>query len=327
MEEIVSVVIPVYNVELYLERCIDSVIDQTYENLEIILVDDGSSDSSGKICDDYAKDDSRINVIHKKNGGLSDARNTGIDVATGMYIMFVDSDDWISRNCVELLIKALQWGKTQISACTYQKTDRYREDAEIPEYINDYIEVWTIDDAYRHLFFNKEIDNSACAKLYKRSLFKNIRFPVGKLYEDQFVTYKLFHIAQGVTYIGQRLYYYFDRPGSIQNEAFTIRKMDELEAAQECVRFIDEIYPHLHEAVICRMVSSCFHMLFAITDRKKWKREFIVLKKIIFDNRRRMVFGKDVNKKVRLGCLCSYLGLGITKQIYMRSGVRGKISV
>ena len=106
MEPIVSVIIPVYNVEQYLKRCIDSVIDQTYRNLEIILVDDGSNDGSGEICDNYAQNDSRIKVIHKSNGGLSDARNAGIDRSTGIYIMFVDSDDWINRECVELLIRS-----------------------------------------------------------------------------------------------------------------------------------------------------------------------------------------------------------------------------
>ena len=327
MEPIVSVIIPVYNVEQYLKRCIDSVIDQTYRNLEIILVDDGSNDGSGEICDNSAQNDSRIKVIHKSNGGLSDARNAGIDRSTGIYIMFVDSDDWINRECVELLIRALQHGKAQISACAYQKTDRFREDSVVDRDIKTYEEMWTIDDAYIHLFLNKEIDNSAWAKLYNRSLFENIRFPVGKLYEDQFVTYKLFHIAQRIIYVRQVLYYYFDRPGSIQNEPFTIRKMDELEAALECVKFVDEVYPHLHEAVICRLVSSCFHMIFAIYDQKKWNREYDILKKIIFDNRKKMVFGKNVNRKVRLGCLCSYLGLGLTRQIYIKSGVRGKISI
>ena len=137
----------------------------------------------------------------------------------------------------------------------------------------------------------------------------------------------LLHIAQRIIYVRQVLYYYFDRPGSIQNEPFTIRKMDELEAALECVKFVDEVYPHLHEAVICRLVSSCFHMIFAIDDQKKWNREYDILKKIIFDNRKKMVFGKNVNRKVRLGCLCSYLGLGLTRQIYIKSGVRGKISI
>lgn len=327
MEEIVSVILPVYNVEQYLKRCIDSVIDQTYRNLEIILVDDGSKDNSGKICDDYASVDSRIKVIHKSNGGLSDARNVGIDVSTGKYIMFVDSDDWIRKDCVELLFKALRYGKTQISACTYLKTANYMRGTAFHGGIEENIEIWTIDSAYRHLFFNQEIDHSACAKLYERSLFQDIRFPVGKLYEDQFVTYKLFHIAKGVTYIKQILYYYFDRPGSIQNELFTIRKMDELEAAQECVKFIDEMYPHLHEEVICRLVSSCFHMLFAINERKEWENQVKLLEKIIRENRIRMVTGRNINRKVRIGCLCSYLGFGVTKLIYLKSGVRGKINV
>lgn len=327
MDELVSVIIPVYNVENFLKRCVDSVIDQTYAVMEIILVDDGSSDKSGEICEDYANKDHRIKVVHKKNGGLSDARNAGITVSSGEYIMFVDSDDWIRKDCVKRLLSALQYGKTQISACAYIKTDEYKNDSIDEVDKHDSVDIWTLDDAYRHLFLNQGIDNSAWAKLYKRSLFQEIRFPPGKLYEDQFVTYKLFHIAKGVAYIGQELYFYFDRPGSIQNEPFTARKMDELEAAMECVKFIDEQYPYLHEEVICRLLSSCFHMLFAIDDKKKWNEEYKTLKNIVKKNRIKMVFGKNVNKKVRLGCLCSYLGFGVTRQIYLKSGVRGKINI
>lgn len=330
MEELVSVIIPVYNVEPFLRRCVDSVINQTYAEIEIILVDDGSSDKSGTICEEYADVDTRIRVVHKENGGLSNARNVGIDISVGKYIMFVDSDDWIRKDCVEILLAALQYGKTQISACAYLKTDEYRNDnvdSAKGVDIHDTAEIWTLDDAYRHLFLNQGIDHSACAKLYKRSLFQEIRFPPGKLYEDQFVTYKLFHIAKGVAYIGQELYFYFDRPGSIQNESFTVRKMDELEAAVECVKFIDEQYPYLYEEVICRLLSSCFHMIFAIDDKRKWNEELKTLKNIIKQNRKKMVFGKNVNKKVRLGCLCSYLGFGVTRQIYLKSGVRGKINI
>ena len=234
IDKLISIIIPVYNVEMYLERCIESVVNQTYRNLQIILVDDGSTDTSGILCDNYADGDKRIRVIHKDNGGLSDARNAGIDVATGKYIMFVDSDDWIRKDCVEILAKAIQYSKKKISVCEYLRTNKW-EISEVSKEIDvvDLVEEWTIEEAYRHLFLCKKIDNSVCAKLYERSLFQEIRFPVGKLYEDQFTTYKLFHSAQVITFVEQDMYFYYNRQGSIQNENFSLRKMDELDAAKE----------------------------------------------------------------------------------------------
>lgn len=324
----ISIIIPVYNVEMYLDRCIESVINQTYRNLQIILVDDGSTDTSGRLCDSYADDDNRIRVIHKDNGGLSDARNVGIDVATGNYIMFVDSDDWIREDCVEILAKALQYSKKKISVCEYLKTNKWKI-SEVSKEIDvvDFVEEWTIEEAYRHLFLYKKIDNSACAKLYERSLFREIRFPVGKLYEDQFTIYKLFHVAQGIVYVDQKMYFYYNRPGSIQNENFTLRKMDELEAAKGCVNFIMDYYPQLSEEVNCRLVSSCFHILFAINDKKRWEQQVSQLQQIIRKNRIRMIFGKNVSKKVRFGCLSTCFGFGVTRWIYRKAGVSGKINI
>lgn len=329
-EQLVSVIVPVYNVEEYLKRCVTSVCDQTYRNLEIILIDDGSTDNSGKICDESGRRDFRIKVIHKKNGGLADARNAGLDIATGEYVTFVDSDDWIRTDYVETLVRTLQYGKTRISACAYRRTDD-RVDEQIKEIRDiDYpaqVDVWPVFESYQHLFLAQQIDCSAWAKLYERALFREIRFPIGKLYEDQFITYKLFHYAQGVSYIDQEMYFYFNRRESIQNEAFTIRKMDELEANLECVAFIKEQYPQLLEMAVCRLVSSCFHMLFAIRNREEWTKEAEQLEQIIRQNRKNMVIGKNINKKVRLGCLCSYAGFKLTRWIYLRSGVQGKINI
>ena len=327
--EKVSVIVPVYNVEAYLPRCVESILGQTYRFLEIILVDDGSTDRSGPLCDRYEEADSRVKTVHKSNGGLSDARNVGIEIATGRYLTFVDSDDWIRDDYVEMLVKALQYGKTQISACAYRMTDKFEEEYENRRNLSlpRQTEVWLVLEAYRHLFLNRQINCSACAKLYERTIFEDIRFPLGKLYEDQFIAYKTFHKSQGVTYIDQEMYFYFNRAGSIQNESFTIRKMDELEANIECVAFIKDRYPQLCEAATCKLVSSCFHILFAIHDQKMWKREVGQLEKIIRDNRKKMLFGKDVNKKVRLGCLCSYLGFGFTEWVYRKSGIQGKINL
>ncbi len=327
--KLVSVIVPVYNVEKYLKRCVNSILNQTYRTLEIILVDDGSTDQSGKICDEYDKENISVKVVHKSNGGLSDARNFGLDIAKGKYVTFIDSDDWIREDYIEVLVKTLEYGNTKISACSYQKVNEMgmaRECVKNSDYLSN-IEVWHTLEAYQHLFLNKQIDCSACAKLYERALFYDIRFPVGKLYEDQFTTYKVFHHAQGVTYVNEDMYYYFNRPESIQNEQFSINKMDELEANLECVQFVEEKYPQLREEVSCKLVSSCFHMLFAIENRTIWKKQVEQLEKIIKMNRRKMIVGWNVNRKVRLGCLCSYFGFGLTRWIYLKSGVRGKINI
>lgn len=182
MERLISIIVPVYNVEMYLKRCIETVIKQTYKNLQIILVDDGSNDTSGMICDAYANIDNRIQVIHKINGGLSDARNVGIDVATGDYLMFVDSDDWLREDCVEVLAQVLQVSTKKISACAYLKIrEGEANKKKRKQGTGDYVEEWTIEETYKHLFLYQKIDNSACAKLYEKSLFREIRFPVGKL--------------------------------------------------------------------------------------------------------------------------------------------------
>ena len=328
MDKIISIIIPVYNVEKYLERCIESVIHQSYEKLQIILVDDGSTDQSGFICDNYARIDSRIEVIHKSNGGLSDARNVGLDISIGDYIMFVDSDDWIRDDCIEILVTALRYGKTKISACAYLKTAVWDDNNTIKKInVADYITIWNIDDAYKHLFLQQKIGNSVWAKMYERSLFNEIRFPMSRLHEDHFITYKLFHAAQGVTYIEQEAYFYFDRQGSIQNESFSLRKLDELEAAEECADFIMTNYPHLSEEVHCRLVSSCFHILFSIDVKKRWGQQIKLLHKIIKEYRIEMILGKNVSKKVRFGCLFTYFGFNFTEWIYRNLGVRGKINI
>lgn len=182
----ISVIVPVYKVEPYLSRCLDSIINQTYRNLEIILVDDGSPDHCGEICDEYARQDSRIRVIHKSNGGLSDARNHGIDVATGDYIAFVDSDDYVTTDMYEKMLARLEFDNSDMVVCNYYRFD---EGSVPPEYgyINLPDRVLSKDEAFD---FYLQIGGdyvSAWNKLYKRGIFADLRYPTGKIYEDTFV--------------------------------------------------------------------------------------------------------------------------------------------
>lgn len=213
MQEIISVVVPIYNVERYLVRCIESILQQTYPYLEIILVDDGSNDESGKICDQYKEKDARIQVIHKQNGGLSDARNAGIKLATGKYIGFVDSDDYIHPKMYEVLLTTMQQNQVDIAICNYQKVNE--EQIQEQKVVNERIQRFDVKQAINLLFSDNEISNYAWNKLYKRILFEGIRYPYGKKMEDIGTTYRLFMKANQIAYTDYIGYYYVQRSDSI----------------------------------------------------------------------------------------------------------------
>lgn len=220
MNELVSVIVPIYGVEEYLEKCINSIINQTYKNLEIILVDDGSPDRCPEICDEYAIKDSRIKVIHKKNGGLSDARNAGLDVAKGDYFVFVDSDDWIESTMIEHLLNTCKKFNVNLAACGRYVTDGVDikgvafKGAEI---------VYSTEEALNEILSGKSLDVAAWDKIYARNLFEEIRFPVGENNEDIAVFYKLVDLAGRVAHTGTTEYFYRSRPGSITKLKYSIQ--------------------------------------------------------------------------------------------------------
>lgn len=210
--ETISVIIPIYNVEAYLPRCLDSVINQTYKDLEIILVDDGSPDRCGEICDEYAAKDPRIKVIHKKNGGLSDARNAGIDAATGEYITHVDSDDYVGERYVELMYNAAEKYGADIVQSRYTSVHEELGTA------SGETAVMTGEEAFKDLLLFGKTVVSAVSKLYRTRLFDNIRYPKGRINEDSLTTYKLLLLADKVVALPDNIYYYFIRPDSIMGK-------------------------------------------------------------------------------------------------------------
>lgn len=216
-KELISVIVPVYNVERYLEKCVMSIVRQTYRNLEIILVDDGSTDNSPALCDELAKKDDRIVVIHKENGGLSSARNAGIDVARGDLIGFVDSDDYIDPEMYEKMHRALTSEGADLCICGYQKVDEQGEPlSKSIAVLKD--EVLTKEECFARLFDNNGwLYVIAPTKLYERSLLDGLRFEKGMLHEDEFFVHHLFgRVTRAVT-ISDRLYFYLERSGSIMN--------------------------------------------------------------------------------------------------------------
>ena len=204
MQDLVSVIVPVYQVEKYLRHCVQSIIEQSYENLEIILVDDGSTDRSGMICDQLAHGDERIRVFHKSNGGLSDARNFGVKQSSGAYIAFIDSDDAITSNYISYLYDLVKRHNADIACCDYQKIYDFSE--QLPSLPVEHIEVYSGKEACAHLMDSKV---SACIKLISRDLVIQFPFPLGRKHEDTFTTYKYFYKSLIVVSSNLPLYLYF----------------------------------------------------------------------------------------------------------------------
>ena len=263
MEDLISIIVPVYKVEKYLHRCVDSLVNQSYENLEIVLVDDGSPDSCGKICDDYGQTDARVNVVHKKNGGLSDARNIGIEVSTGKYITFLDSDDWVKSNYIETLYELLKENNADVSICSFNKTSSIIVQDEKPlKAIKSYL--YTNKEALKEMYGEYYIQMIvAWGKLFRRELFNNIRFPVGKVHEDEFVIYKIFYKAQKIIYTDQQLLFYWQRPDSIMGAGFNLQhELDNLQAHLERDEFFLSINEKdLYEKNCLRLFKIYRHIL------------------------------------------------------------------
>lgn len=237
---LVSIVVPIYKVEDYLNKSIDSIINQSYKNLEIILVDDGSPDNCGRICDEYAKKNNKIKVIHKENGGLSDARNYGLKAATGDYICFIDSDDYIDKYYIEKLLHSIIETDSDISVCDFWYIDENEKKWSRKEKEN---RVYTSSEAIKDIFtLEQNTEVMVWNKLYKRSLFvdNDIIFPVGKIHEDNFITYKLYDKANKISLINDRLYYYLQRNSSIMGTTFNKKRFDILLAIEEIKEYFKD---------------------------------------------------------------------------------------
>lgn len=234
--ELISIIIPIYNVEKYLSRCINSVIKQTYKNLEIILVNDGSTDNSETICREYIKSDSRINYIKQNNSGLSTARNTGIKNAHGKYLIFIDSDDYVNVHFVEDLYYALINTNADIAMCDYQKV--YEKDVNI--YNKNLSIIETVkDNKFENLYNDKStITTVAWNKIYKKEIFDKIKYPDGKIHEDEYIIPYILKQANSITYTNSKYYYYYQRPNSITG-SYSMKRLDILKALRDRVHFFE----------------------------------------------------------------------------------------
>lgn len=310
---LVSIIVPCYNVEKYLPKCIDSILNQTYRNLEVWLVDDGSPDRCGKICDEYAKKDARIKVIHKKNGGLADARNVALDVMSGEYVVCVDSDDYVSPTHIEGLYHLIEAYNAEISVNTSCPFD----EGQVPNPSAKSTKVWVLDglQATEMMFYQEHFDTTAWGKMYKASLFEGIRYPKGLLFEDLPTTYKLLLKTKKVVFNNEQSYFYLIRSNSIEGAAFSPKKLD---SALELMTMMDmgknKLQPII-KSYNCRIVSFIFHLMLQMPDGYEHRKNFE-------DKIRRVRWSVltdcKARKKARIACLLSYLGFGITQFVFNR---------
>lgn len=268
---LVSIIVPVYNTAQHINKCVQSILEQTYQNIEIILVDDGSTDGSAQRCNNLAQENKKIKVYHLKNGGSSHARNYGIEKSHGSYISFIDSDDYISKNMIEILVSGCIKHNAEIgygnivreNISGHKKTQKSHM---VPQ------QIISTQDALLLLLSS---GTSACDKIYQKKLFKNLRFPEDKLYEDIYVTPKLISMSRRIYVNQEAKYYYVQRETSKVHSTFKPQRMDYIYASKWLYSFVVKKYPELTEA------AECFHILSVTTllsdiypMRKKFPREY-----------------------------------------------------
>ncbi|MGI8384821.1 glycosyltransferase family 2 protein [Robertmurraya sp. P23] len=269
MKEKVSVIVPIYKVEKYIHRCINSILKQSYEDLEVILVNDGSPDNCGEIINEYEKKDSRVITIHKENGGLSDARNAGMEIVSGEYVIFVDSDDWIEKDFIQRLVTTSKSKQSDIvqTSFYYAYDDYllydnrfYNSDSEIISFSNS--------ELMRELVKNDIVKNFAWGKLYKTKLVRDLPFKKGVLFEDVFWAHKVMQRVERYVILHEPMYYYFQRNDSIVAK-YTIRNLDILEGLKERHEFIEKHYPYLlHESLVTIFKASLTHYHLILVNRE-----------------------------------------------------------
>lgn len=278
---LLSIIVPVYNVEEYLDKCIESILRQNYRNFELILVNDGSTDSSFLICKKYESLDSRIVTLSQANKGLSSARNAGLEYANGAYIGFVDSDDWIEPTMYENLVAACLEESADISCCGRRmiySPSNTKELFNISER-----EVWTPEECLSRLFSWDGIDSSACDKVFKASLFRKVKYPVGELHEDIMIMYRLISNSDKIVHSGTCEYNYRQHMGSITRSDFTLKKMKLLDTLYEIFDFVKNNYPSIEASCAAFALVNVDMIIYSFVEsnggKPRYKEQYSILKK------------------------------------------------
>lgn len=279
MNPLISIIVPIYGVEQYLDQCVESIVSQTYQDLEIILVDDGSKDQCPEICDQWAEKDQRIKVIHKVNGGLSDARNAGIRQMNGDYVSFIDSDDWIDQSFIQKLYEAMVENQSDVAECSVQlvgETGNYLQNRKV------FSEQKKIDKktALEHLIDESGIYQTVWNKLYKKEVIEGFMFKVGKHHEDEFWTYKVIDRISSLSTVEEPLYFYRQRESSIMGNTYSLKRLEGLEAKYERYQYFSTD-PVLSQKCSVKLLVDCLWNLQAAAralspDEFKTAREYVL---------------------------------------------------
>ena len=312
---LISIIIPIYNIKEYLPICLNSLITQTYQNFEIILVDDGSTDGSSTICDEYSSKDSRIKVYHQTNAGQSVARNFGITESIGEYITFIDGDDWVSSDYLETLVNGIKRYSADVINCNYVRTRR----AGIIKSTNMecfYTKEYNSEQAIENLCYLKELTCAPYAKLFKRNIWETIRFPEHEIYEDLAVIYKTFDKAQKIVYIDYDGYCYFQRQGSSLNNVFNEKKLSRIKFSKEIIAFVKQHYPRVVSSAYCRLFWSASGALMDLPRgyNNQIKKE---IRSLIHESRSIIIKDSRCKLTVRILALLSYCGMFFYRNVLL----------
>jgi glycosyltransferase involved in cell wall biosynthesis len=305
---LISVIVPVYNIEDYVRKCVESIMAQTYKNIEIVLVDDGSTDGSSAICDELAETDARIKILHTANGGQSVARNLGIKVSKGSYITFIDGDDYVTVDYILHLYELIKDHHADISITNYCIQ---RDGAKKPERKKDlsYVLLINRQEALEILLYKKHFSTSICGRLFRKALFDGLELLPGKVLEDLGFLYKLFDRAERLVYSSVVDYVYVQRSTSTLHTQSEAIIKDGVEIAEEMKQYITRKYPDLTEAVISRCFSSNVYCLKYISLRKLYRKEYANIRANIVKYRKSVLVNAAVSLKTRGAAFLSYFGI------------------
>ncbi len=320
---LISVIVPIYNIENYVSKCLDSIINQTYRDLEIILVDDGSTDSSGQICDRYANLDSRIKVIHQENSGLSLARNIGIAASSGELIAYIDGDDYIHPQYLEILSGIMIAANAEIAVCGTNIVNEIQSSNDFDNFNNyydlkevNYEELSTID-ALEHLLYMK-IPISCWAKLFRRQIALAEEFPPHELFEDYYTVYRFFSVSSKIAHTKLPLYCYLTRLGSItKKRRYTHNTFDTIKHGLQVVDDVEKNHLHLTNAAVSRLVWASFFVIANMDDIAKNRDDYAFCKTYIKNNRFKVLTNKKTPATERILCLISFVSFRAIRWIYV----------
>ena len=305
----ISVIVPIYNVEEYLNRCVDSILNQTFTDFECILVDDGSPDRCPQICDEYAKKDERVKVIHKPNGGSSDARNAGIDAVKGKYLTMVDSDDWIHPQMLEILYDGIIKNNSLLSICAYEEVETEKSLKKIEK------TEFEIRNGMDFLITNYVNAIVPWGKLYHKSLYEGIRYPLGRICDDEFTTYKLLYSAENIAFCDEKLYMYFVNPNGITKKKFNIKNFDAYLALKEQAHFFKEKKDERMFLFVKKRTMGCIYKhyteIISVPEMHKYKKWLRMKMRICL-----LLYGKKTNTNIHNHADCFEVAYPIFMKYY-----------